>query len=60
MADRAVVMATDPELTVKVLTTEMEFPAVQIYGSSYHPARGDVVVVLPFTGGQLLLGPASS
>lgn len=46
MADKAVVIATDPTLTVKLIGAGTTWPALLLAATAYLPAEGDVVTTL--------------
>ena len=61
MADKAVVVTTEPALSVKLLDAGTTFPALLLAAAPYDPTLGDIVTALLLADGRaLLLGPWSA
>jgi hypothetical protein len=59
MADKAVVVQTDPELTVKLIVAGTTLPGLLLAGTIYVPTIEDVVTVLLLDNATaLILGPS--
>jgi hypothetical protein len=55
MADKTVVITTDPTLTVKLIDAGTTFPAVLLAATLYEPSQGDVVTALLLDDGRALV-----
>ena len=55
MADKAVVVTTEPALSVKLLDVGTTFPAVLLVSTAYQPEQGDTVTALLLDDGHALV-----
>ena len=55
MADKAVVITTEPALSVKLVDAGTTWPALLLAGTPYDPTQGDVCTVLLLADGRALV-----